>query len=242
MEYYKSMEITERQSDILQKLITEYIESAQPVSSQLLEKKHNFGIRPASIRLEMQKLTDEGYLMQPHISAGRVPTDKGYRFFVDELLDKEESEEFELEDWINVTIEDDIKFIQQLSKKLALASDALVLSYLEKEKIFWKEGWEEVLQEPEFGEKEYIVNFTKFLENFEKSMEHLKLNSEIKIYIGRESPFKKAEDFSIIISKCELQEEESIISLLGPKRMDYERNISLMNSLWMRKKHPTARS
>ena len=223
--------ITERQGEILNKIVQEYIELAQPVSSQLLEKKYDFGICPATIRIEMQKLTDKGYLSQPHTSAGRVPTDKGYRFFVDCLL-KKELEDFEIGDWFEKEIEDDIKFIQTLTKNLALASRALVLSYLKKEKIFWKEGWEEILKEPEFREKEYIINFTKLLENLEAGIEDFEINSGIKIYIGKENPFPKAKDFSIITSKCSLPDDEGIIiSLLGPKRMAYERNISLMNSL-----------
>ncbi|MFC1630230.1 hypothetical protein ACFL06_01695, partial [Patescibacteria group bacterium] len=80
------MEITERQENILNKIVKEYVQSAQPVSSKLLEKKGNFGISPASLRIEMQKLTDNGYLLQPHTSAGRIPTDKGYRYFVNKLL------------------------------------------------------------------------------------------------------------------------------------------------------------
>lgn len=236
------MGITERQNKILNTIIGEYIESAKPVSSQLLEKKHNFEIRPAMLRIEMQKLTDEGFLHQPHTSAGRVPTDKGYRFFVDELLE-ERLNGFESADWFDGEgIDDIIKFVQSLTKKMALASDALVLSYLEKEKIFLKEGWEEVLQEPEFEEREHIISFTRFLENLEENIENLQLNSEIKVYIGKENPFKRAEDFSIIISKCQLGEEEGVISLLGPKRMDYDRNIGLMKSLWKKTKNQTLKT
>lgn len=223
------MGITERQTEILNRLIEEYIVSARPVSSQHLQEKHDFGLRPASIRLEMQKLTDAGFLTQPHTSAGRVPTDKGYRFFVDELLE-DEPDDSEMGDWL-VEERDSIRFLQSLTKKLAEAADALVLSYLEKEKIFWKEGWEEVLRKPEFDEHNYAINFAEFLENFEEHIGDIKVNSEIKIYIGRENPFKKARDFSVILSRCELGDEEGIISLLGPKRMDYDKNISLIKSL-----------
>jgi transcriptional regulator of heat shock response len=229
------MSITERQNKILDAIIGEYIRSAQPVSSQLLEKRHNFGIRSASIRLEMQKLTDEGYLFQPHTSAGRVPTDKGYRFFVDKLLKRglKDLEEIEFLDLSLEDIEDSVELIHSLTRNLALATDALVLSYLERKNILWTEGWEEVLREPEFSQKDYIRKFTEFLESFENKICDLKLNSEIKVYIGREMPFKKASDFSIIVSRCQLREcgEESIVSLLGPKRMPYKRNIGLMNSL-----------
>ena len=225
------MGITARQGEILNRIVQEYIRLAQPISSQLLERKYGFGISPATIRIEMQKLTEKGYLFQPHTSAGRVPTDKGYRFFVDNLFEIG-LEDFQIRDWFVEEISDTIKFIQLLTKKLALASQSLALSYFEKEKIFWKEGWEEILKEPEFGEKDILISFIKFLENFEKNIENLELNSGIKIYIGRESPFKKAKDFSIISSKYHLPGDgETIISLLGPKRMAYERNISLMNSL-----------
>jgi len=223
--------ISERQKLILERVVQEYIDLAQPVSSQLIERKYDFGICPATIRIEMQKLTDKDYLYQPHTSAGRVPTDKGYRFFVDNLL-KKEFKDFEIGDWIEREIEDNIKFIQALTKNLAQFSETLVLSYLGKKNIFWKEGWEDILREPEFEEKDYLLNFVEFLENFEKNIQDFEINSGIKIYIGKENPFKKAKDFSIISSKCCLpNEEETIISLLGPKRMAYDRNISLINSL-----------
>jgi len=243
-----NIKLTERQEKILDVIVREYVDSAQPVSSQLLERKYDFDICPATIRIEMQELTDKGLLYQPHTSAGRIPTDKGYRFFVDDLLEKEPSF-FEMGDWFEKEIVEDIKFIQSLTKNLAHFSGVLALSYFEKEKIFWKEGWEEILKEPEFREEKCIINFTKLLENFEKNIEDLELNSGIKIYIGKENPFKNTRDFSIIASKCYLPDAEdynppttssrlpsgkqapAIISLLGPKRMDYNRNISLINSL-----------
>jgi len=227
--------MTERQEQILNKTIQEHIYSAQPVSSQLLEKKYDFGICPATIRGEMQKLTEKGFLSQPHTSAGRVPTDKGYRFFVDELIEKgisEFSEEFEIEKWFEEEIDNTVKFIQLLTKNLAVASSTLALSYLPKAKILWKEGWERVLREPEFREAECVFNFANFLKDFEEDIEDFEVNSQIHIYIGKENPFPRAKNFSIISSRCHLpDEEEGIISLLGPKRMAYDRNISLVNSL-----------
>jgi len=272
------MKITERQEKILNTIVKEYIDSAWPVSSQLLEKKYDFEISPATIRIEMQKLAETGLLCQPHTSAGRVPTDKGYRFYVDNLLEKQ-LENLEIGDWFGNKIEGVIKFNQPpeqqrkgkkrinllrppelqrrgkkkinllrppersdgwrrinilrlVTKNLALASSALALSYLPEEKILWKEGWEEILREPEVEEKNFISNFTKLLENFEKNIEDLKINSGIKIYIGRENPFPKAKDFSIICSRCYFPDErEAVVSLLGPKRMNYDRNIGLINSL-----------
>jgi len=229
------METTQRQTEILNRLIQEYIDSARPVSSQLLEKKYDFSICPAMIRIEMQKLTDQGFICQPHTSAGRVPTDKGYRFFVDNLL-KSKIPEFEdvleIEDIFQKAGKDIFKLTGRLTKFLAeQSSNFTILNLLERD-FFWKEGWEEILQEPEFEEKDSISHFTELLESFEENIENLKINSEIKVYIGKENPFSKNKDFSIIISKCHLpKKEEGILSILGPKRMAYDRNIGLINSL-----------
>ena len=229
------MVITERQNLILERIVRDYIDLNQPISSEFLEGKHHFGLSPATIRIEMQKLTDKGFLYQPHTSAGRVPTDKGYRFFVDNLLEKRVSEFediFKIEEIIREEREDILKWTSHLTKFLAKeSSNFTILNLLERD-FFWKEGWEEILREPEFEEKDLISNFTELLESFEENIENLKINSGIKIYIGKENPFSKTKDFSIISSRCHLPEgEEGIISLLGPKRMAYDKNISLINSL-----------
>jgi heat-inducible transcriptional repressor len=223
--------LTERQEEILRNIVKDYIDLIQPISSEFFEKKHKFGLSPATLRIEFQKLTKKGYLFQPHTSAGRVPTDKAYRFFVNKLFEGE-IEEFKIENWIEKEIKDTIKFLQNLTKNLAEISDSLVLSYLIDEDICWKEGWEGVLKEPEFFEREMVFKFTEFLEIFERNIADLKINSKIKVYIGKENPFPKSKDFSTIISKCYLpKKREMILSILGPKRMDYNKNIGLMNSL-----------
>jgi len=83
--------VSERQGKILNCIVGEYIGSKTPVSSKVLSSKYGFGIRPSTMRIEFQKLTELGYLAQPHTSAGRVPTDKGYRFYVDNLSPKSKS-------------------------------------------------------------------------------------------------------------------------------------------------------
>ena len=226
------MKLTERQGKLLNVIIREYIDSAKEVSSQLLEKKYDFDISPATIRIEMQKLTDKGFLKQPHISAGRVPTDKGYRFFVNNLLEKKSKNPDEIEDWFEKDIEDTFKFIQSLTKHIAETTKALTISYLEKENLFWTEGWEEVLKEPEFEERDCLLNFTNFLRNLEENIGELKTDYDINVYIGKENPLPKAKDFTVISSRYHLPSgEEGIISILGPKRMEYDKNINLMNSL-----------
>ncbi|MDD4662220.1 MAG: heat-inducible transcription repressor HrcA, partial [Candidatus Pacebacteria bacterium] len=75
--------ITDRQKKILNVIIEEYINSAEPVSSQILAHKFGFDLCSATMRIEMKNLTDLGFLEKPYISSGRIPTDKAYRIFVD---------------------------------------------------------------------------------------------------------------------------------------------------------------
>ncbi|MFA6376004.1 MAG: hypothetical protein WCX69_01230, partial [Candidatus Paceibacterota bacterium] len=158
------MQISDRQKNILDTIIREYVESARPVSSQYLGEKYDFGICPASIRIEMQKLTDDGFLEQPHTSAGRVPTDKGYRLFVNDLLKNEKQGKASMLDFepgksMEEEFEDVFKLANSLTRSLAQASSSLVLGYLRQEDVLWKEGWEDLLQNPEFGDKAAIENF-----------------------------------------------------------------------------------
>ncbi|MDX6552205.1 MAG: heat-inducible transcriptional repressor [Gaiellales bacterium] len=79
--------LDDRKAAILQAVVQEYIETAQPVGSNRVARQHGLNVSPATVRNEMSVLEREGYLAQPHTSAGRIPTDKGYRFFVDQLTD-----------------------------------------------------------------------------------------------------------------------------------------------------------
>jgi len=227
--------MTERQEYILKKVLMEYIDSASPVSSQLIEKKRGFDFCSATIRNEMQKLTEMGFLYQPHISAGRVPTDKAYRFFVNYLLEKEKAIQqasLEIKKILKEEKKDVLSFTNRLSKFLAEKSLSLVTIHLLEEDFFWKEGWGGVLREPESQEKDFTNEFIDLLDVFEKDFKRFEINTRIKVYIGGENPFTSADGFSIIVSKCFFpKKKQGIISLFGPKRMQYRNNINLINSI-----------
>ncbi len=83
-------ELSERQKDLLLIIIRDYIDSAQPVGSKRLVEHYHLDLSSATIRNEMSMLTELGYLRQPHTSAGRVPTEEGYRFFVGQMMNQAE--------------------------------------------------------------------------------------------------------------------------------------------------------
>ena len=89
------MGLSIRKKNILQAVITDYIKSAQPVGSRTIARRYRIGLSPATIRNEMADLEESGYLVQPHTSAGRIPSQKGYRYYVDELMETSDLDEEE---------------------------------------------------------------------------------------------------------------------------------------------------
>ena len=78
--------LTDRRSSLLNLIVEEYVDTALPVGSKYIVSKHGMAVSPATVRLEMARLEDEGFITQPHTSAGRVPSDKGYRYYVEALM------------------------------------------------------------------------------------------------------------------------------------------------------------
>src|SRR6187551_4084644 len=81
-----SEQLSERELRVLEAVVQTYIETAEPAGSQTIARKFGLGVSPATIRNTMSDLEDKGYLFHPHTSAGRIPTDRAYRFFVDEMI------------------------------------------------------------------------------------------------------------------------------------------------------------
>lgn len=223
--------LTERQGKILNCIAEEYINSKMPVSSKVLSKKYRFGIKPSTMRIEFQKLTDAGYLVQPHTSAGRIPTDKGYRFYVDNLKPRDKTRGL---NHIEEEIDDSFKFFQHLTKRIAELTSNLALSYFPEEDVFFKEGWDNIFKEPEFEDTDLASKFAEMVESFEKNMEEFADFDFPRIFIGKESPIRGSQEFSVIISKIHLpksKKKDGLLALLGPKRMDYDKNVDIINSL-----------
>jgi heat-inducible transcriptional repressor len=218
--------ITERQNQILDCLIKEYIKTAEPVGSDFLSKKYNFGLCSSAIRIELQNLIKEGFLEQPHTSAGRIPTDKAYRLFVNNILKKEIEEKELIQGY-----ENEFKIASELTKHLAEASSVFSALHLLNKELSWQAGWEEISKEPEFTNQSFISSFINFLDEFKENVEKLELDSSINVFIGREIPFPKAANLSLICKKCNFNDSNALIVLIGPKRMNYNKNIHLMNSL-----------
>ncbi len=230
---------TERQRKILEIVTKEYIKSASPVSSKFIEENYDLGVSPATIRNDMQDLIEKEYLYQPHTSAGRVPTDKGYRFLVNiyelkgrvAVFDRVLEREIER---MRKEVENEICFMTEFTRLVAESSSALTLSYLIKEKIFIREGWPFIFNDPEFRNARTIHNFMTMISDIERKIDKISEDEDnsVKVYIGNESPFRGRSDFTVMISPYfSKRRKKGILAILGPKRMPYEKNIKLVNSI-----------
>lgn len=153
------MNLTPRQTQILKAIIEEYISTAEPVASEQLEKKHNLGISPATIRNEMAHLSDQGFLHQPHTSAGRVPTPAGMRFYVDHLMQEKQlsvADEVSAKEQVWDARFDLDKLMRQASLALAQRTKALSLAATDQGDIFYA-GVANILDMPEF----YDIDVTR---------------------------------------------------------------------------------
>ena len=129
-------------------------------------------------------------------------------------------------------IGDSFRFFHDLTKKIAGLTSDLALSYFPEEDIFFKEGWENIFKEPEFENIDLASKFAEMVENMEKSMQELSKSDLTRIFIGKENPLPNSREFSIVISKIHFpKKKDGVVALLGPKRMNYDKNVDIINSL-----------
>lgn len=230
------MELTERQQTILDAVVREYVGTAGPVASEEIVKKYALGASSATVRNEMQALDEGGFLTQPHTSAGRIPTDRGYRFFINHLLarngvsNREERAVRELRG-----LDDPTEFMRQASRLVAHLTRNFVLTGFPAESVFFHSGIGEVVQEPEFADTEVLHEFSALIDTIEDELSHHFENVEEswpQAFVGKENPIRSARHCGMIISRYELPERRAgVIALIGPKRMDYEYNLALLRHL-----------
>lgn len=240
--------MTNRQEALLASIINEYVETAEPVSSKFLEKHGDFGVSSATIRAEMNELERMGYLAQLHTSGGRVPTEKAYRFFVDNLTSEESYDlPMEYKRRISKTISgagDNPRDINKaVAQVLSALSDNLVIAGVPEEDDFFKVGLSGLFEMPEFREFEKAFRLTSFFDEFEGAFRQFEKEfwgqesipfiknweEDIRVLIGRENTFGEIKDETVMFARYSLPHDYSgSLTMIGPIRMDYCKNIGLI--------------
>lgn len=228
--------MTDRQDKILKALIREFVKTAEPVASELLKERYKLPYSSATVRAELSALELEGYLMQPHTSAGRVPTDLGYRYFVNQTVVQDDVSETEVsrlrDDFLGLQNQHN-KLARYTAKMLAALSQNLAVAGLIQNDELHEAGLTEMIKEPEFAEAEYLTDVSRVLDVLENDFETLmaKVGNIPEIYIGEENPYARVSRLSVILACCDLPSgERGLLAIIGPTRMKYERNVKLLRA------------
>lgn len=228
--------MTERQAKLLQAIIEQYAEVAAPVGSITLAKL--FGVSSATVRAEMARLEELGYIAQPHTSAGRIPTDKGYRFYVNSLTNGpgETAELPRLTDRSAQAIDARVAtHANRTDRAIRSAVDSLVelthnLGLATIGDQLYMSGMGNLFSQPEFAANPHNVQqVARLLDNLEPWLREAAPNEPLNVFIGAENPIGKSSQASLIISRFRSPySDNSYIGVLGPTRQDYARVMRLV--------------
>lgn len=221
--------LTLRQKKLLSCLVKEFVEEKKPVASKRLKENFDLDLSSATIRNEFHELEKAGYLAQPHTSAGRVPSDKAYRFYVDNLMqlrDLSRREKQKIEK--SIRKRDKLKREAELARALSSFGDNLALCDLRGDEIFFW-GMRQLFSKPEF-DKDHILETSEFLERLRTDYEELLDLPDSKrpqAYIGSDSELTDKTDTALIVVSLD-SKDNCFLGIFGPKRMDYAHNIALL--------------
>lgn len=225
----------ERKDRVLAIVVDEYVKNVTPVGSQLIVEHYHLDVSPATVRSILAELEEEGFLSHPHTSAGRIPTQRGYRYYVDNLMHDikllEEEKEHIQKEYLQ-----GIKELQHLLEKASevisdLTHYTSIVSVDGEDEIFCK-GLSFVAGYPEFHNFDRIRQLLRILEGKEQILELInrELERKVDILIGHEMQYEGMDDCSLVISSYKKRNGPSgRIAVLGPTRMDYERVVSTLD-------------
>lgn len=225
--------MTDRQVKILSAIIEQYAEVAVPVGSVLLAK--TFGVSSATIRAEMAKLEEMGYIEQPHTSAGRIPTDQGYRFYVNQVNEQDQTLPVPIIDRSARAIDTRVKNAGESVRAIKSAVDSLVeitqnLGLATIGDQLYMNGIANLFNQPEFTDVTAVYEVAKLLDNLEPWLKEAQPNQPLSVFIGHENPIGKTSGCSLIVSRFRSPYSDcSYIGILGPTRQSYRQVMNLVS-------------
>jgi heat-inducible transcriptional repressor len=220
-------ELSERQIKILKAVIEEYINSGEPVGSEVLEKKYELGVSPATVRNEMAKLIEAGYLKQPHTSAGRIPTKEAFRFYVDRLMEEKKLsvvDEVAAREKVWDSRFDFDHLMHEAVKALAKQTRCLAVATTKEGEVYHA-GYANILELPEFYDIDVTRTILGMLEEvnqihklFEKTFDQ----NPIHLLFGNELGYDYLEPCGMIFTNFEAGPKNSgSLGIISSNRLNY---------------------
>jgi transcriptional regulator of heat shock response len=219
--------LTARQTQILKALIDEYIEMAEPVGSQALEKRYNLGVSPATIRNEMGELTTLGYLRQPHTSSGRIPSPRAMKFYVDQLMEEKQmslADEVKAKEEVWDAREDIDELMKEAVKALAMRTRNVAIAATDEGKV-WHAGYANIFANPEFSDLRDCANLFSFLDEAQRLhelfFERAATGSPIDILFGEELGWPGLSPVGVVATHFSIRGKNGALGVIGPVRLSY---------------------
>lgn len=224
--------LTGRQKTLLVKIVEQYISSAEPVASGSLSDR--FSLSPATIRNEMGQLEEDGLIYQPYTSAGRIPTEAGFKFYLSKFLkEKKPSQRVQKILGQGWAVNDFTLSIKILSKKLAeISNEAVVVGFSPSD--VYCTGLSNLFSKPEFNSFDLIIHASRLIDRLDEIMKELFERASLTqqsdgtlIVLGKENPF--GDHCSTLLIRYQKDDQSGVLALLGPIRMSYQNNLGLIN-------------
>ena len=222
--------LTSRQTQILKALIDEYIETAEPVGSDALEKKYNLGVSPATIRNEMANLTKSGFLKQPHTSAGRIPTSGAMKFYVDQLM---EEKQMSLADEVKAKEEvwDDRgnldKFLNEMTHSLAERTGGMAIAATEDGGV-WQAGHANIFLYPEFADLGACASLFGFMDEDDQLIDlffnRFPIDSPFDVLFTEDMGLRNL-PVGIVAAHFRVKDKNGALGVIGPVGQSYAKVI-----------------
>lgn len=220
------MQLDDRKQLFLKLIVENYIATAEPIGSQFLVEKGKLDVSGATARNEMHALEEEGYLTHPHTSAGRIPTEAGYRYYVEHIIEPTTLKKRVQTDLEN-TVRGDGKsadLIKMVARYIADESSTAVLVAFGSDNVYYT-GISQLFQQVEFRDYAETISVSTIFDHCEDHVDDLyeATNQEpVRVLIGQENPLGAS--CSAVLTRLG---GERILTVLGPMRMDYAKNIAM---------------
>lgn len=231
--------LSDRRQRILRALIEEYVACAMPVGSKTIAEQYHLGVSSATVRNELSALEEAGYITQPHTSAGRVPTDAGYREFVDGLLASDAARQHKVREDMAAQMRSSAdaldNLMKQVSEELTRLTDCLSIvgcmdpesepgispALAKKERL----GLSSLMRKPEFQESSSLLPLMEILEDdtvyFKVFDEAASESDGFAVKIGRENGDSSLVCVSVVAGVYGYGPSRGVVAVIGPRRMDY---------------------
>lgn len=228
------MQLDSRKITILFSVIDEYITTAEPVASQAIVSRRAVDAGPATIRNEMATLEEEGYLMQPHTSAGRVPTERAYRLYIEAVARAQRVLIESIAASVRLALEAEANaraFGKAIARLLASEAAAVVVVGFERGDAY-ATGISYLVAQPEFQDPVVLRSFSATMDRLDDATDALDdlLNGEPRVILGSESPF--GPHVGTVAAHLALPEGHTMtLGIVGPMRMAYDRNFGIIETV-----------